>query len=256
MCLLLFAFKTHPTYKLILAANRDEFYDRPTAPAEFWEEAPQLLAGRDLRAGGTWLGITRKGKIAAITNYRDPSSLKKNAPSRGEIVNDFLLGHEDPDTYLNELSKKAAVYNGFNLILGEKGRLYWYSNRGEKPHHLSPGIYGLSNHLLDTPWPKVKMSKDALVRQISGEKNPPPEALFRILMDRTIPEDDHLPSTGVGLELERMLSPIFIQSSNYGTRSSTLLFIDHHDEVTFLERTFTPSHDQVSTVNHEFTLVA
>jgi uncharacterized protein with NRDE domain len=169
-------------------------------------------------------------------------------------VSDFLRGSENPDNYLKKLSEKADVYNGFNLILGEKESLYWYSNRSEEPHHLSPGIYGLSNHLLDTPWPKVKRSKDALVRQISGEKNLSPEALFRILNDRTIPDDNHLPSTGVDLEWERILSSIFIESSNYGTRSSTLLFIDNHDKVTFFERTFTPSHDQVSTVKHLFTI--
>jgi uncharacterized protein with NRDE domain len=252
MCLLLFAFKAHPTYKLILAANRDEYYDRPTAPARFWDEAPYLLAGKDLRAGGTWFGITRNGKIAAITNYRDPSSITKGAPSRGEIVSNYLLGPEGPDAYLKILAKKADGYNGFNLVLGDRERLIWYSNRNGEPHNLSPGIYGLSNHLLDTSWPKVSLSKAALSSRISGGKEPSPEALFRILRDGTVPDDDRLPSTGVGLEWERILSPIFIESPNYGTRSSTLLFIDHNDHVSFFERTFTPALDDVSTVNHAF----
>jgi uncharacterized protein with NRDE domain len=254
MCLLIFAFKTHPTYKLILAANRDEYYDRPTAPAGFWDEAPYLLAGKDLRAGGTWFGITRNGKIAVITNYRDPASIKENAPSRGEIVSHYLLGPDGPDAYLKNLSTKADDYNGFNLVLGERERLIWYSNRSGEPHNLSPGIFGLSNHLLDTPWPKVSSSKDALANQISGGKEPSPEALFRILRDRTIPDDDHLPSTGVDIEWERILSPIFIKSPDYGTRSSTLLFIDHHDHVTFFERTSSPRSDIVSTVNYKFDL--
>ncbi len=256
MCLLIFAFKTHPTYKLILAANRDEYYDRPTAPAGFWDEAPYLLAGKDLRAGGTWFGITKTGKMAALTNYRDPASIKENAPSRGEIVSNYLLGQDGPDAYLKKLSKKADAYNGFNLVLGERERLIWYSNRNREPHSLSPGIYGLSNHLLDTPWPKVSQSKDALASQISGGKEPSPEALFRILRDRTVPEDDRLPSTGVDLKWERILSPIFIESPSYGTRSSTLLFIDHHNHVAFFERTSSPRSCNVDTVIHEFDLEA
>lgn len=254
MCLLIFAFKVHPAYKLILAANRDEYYDRPTAPAGFWDEAPHLLAGKDLRAGGTWLGITRTGKIAAVTNYRDPASIKNNAPSRGEIVSNYLLGPDSPGTYLKKLSKKGDIYNGFNLILGERDRLVWYSNRNGEPRDLSPGIYGLSNHLLDTPWPKVSLSKDALAHQLSQKIELSPETLFQLLKDRTVPDDDRLPSTGVGLEWERILSPVFIKSSNYGTRSSTLLFLDLDDHVLFYERTFNSPNDDVSTISQAFDL--
>ena len=254
MCLLIFAFKTHLTYKLILAANRDEYYDRPTAPAGFWDEAPYLLAGKDLRAGGTWFGITKTGKMAAITNYRDPASIKENAPSRGEIVSNYLLGPDSPDAYLKNLSKKTGAYNGFNIVLGERDRLIWYSNRNGEPHNLSPGIYGLSNHLLDTPWPKVSQSKDALASQISGGREPSPETLFRLLRDRTVPDDDRLPATGVGLEWERILSPIFIESPDYGTRSSSLLFIDHHDQASFFERTSSPRSNVVKTVDYIFDL--
>jgi uncharacterized protein with NRDE domain len=155
MCLILLSLKSHPTYKLIIAANRDEYYDRPTAQATFWEESPELLAGRDLRAGGTWLGITKKGRIAAITNYRDPASIKDHALSRGKLVSNFLLGEKSPVDYLERLDQKADEYNGFSLIVGEKDELYWYSNRGDRPLNLSPGIYGLSNHLLNTPWPQL-----------------------------------------------------------------------------------------------------
>ena len=253
MCLLLFAFKTHPSYKLILAANRDEYYDRPTAPSAFWKDAPNLLAGRDLRAGGTWLGITRSGRLAAITNYRDPAGTKKNAPSRGRIVTGFLLGREGPAEYLGELDREGTDYNGFNLIVGENDRLCWYSNHGPGVHRLSPGMYGLSNHLLDTPWPKVVRGKDALKRLLSEDADlSSPEALFRILGDSTSPDDRDLPDTGIGFEWERILSPIFITSPNYGTRSSTLLLIDHQDRVTFIERTFNSSPEHTSSVKYEF----
>ncbi|MCD6296455.1 MAG: NRDE family protein [Deltaproteobacteria bacterium] len=252
MCLILLAIQSHPAYKLVIAANRDEFYERPTAPAAFWDDEPGLLAGRDLRAGGTWLGITTKGRIAAITNYRDPSSIKSDAPSRGSLVTGFLSGRQSPAEYLEGLKKKAHEYNGFNLIVGEKHELYWYSNREEGVQGLSTGIYGVSNRLLDTPWPKVTRGKKMLRALLSEEKNPAPDALFSMLEDRAIPDDKKLPDTGVGLEWERMLSPIFITSPDYGTRSSTLLFIDHYDTVTFIERTFNSSPDHSTTVKYEF----
>ena len=252
MCLILLAFQSHPVYKLIIAANRDEFYERPTAPAAFWEDEPGLLAGRDLRAGGTWLGITAKGRIAAITNYRDPSSIKSDAPSRGSLVTDFLKGQQSPVDYLDGIRNDKHEYNGFNLIVGEKNSLHWYSNRGEGVRDLSTGIYGISNRLLDTPWPKVSQGKKMMGTLLSKVKNPAPDVLFSMLADRSIPDDKKLPDTGVGLEWERMLSPIFITSPDYGTRSSTLLFIDHYDRVTFIEKTFNSSPEHATTVKHEF----
>lgn len=252
MCLILLAFKTDPAYKLILAANRDEYYDRPAAPAAFRKESPHLLAGKDLRAGGTWIGITRDGRIGAITNHRDPASVKKNAPSRGRLVSNFLKGREGPVEYLDKLAREADRYNGFNLIIGEKDQVYWYSNRGDGVKELSPGIHGLSNHLIDTPWPKVVRGKDALARHLSKGENPSPEKLFNILRDRTMAHDDTLPDTGVGLEWERILSPIFILSPAYGTRSSTILFIDLQDHVTFIEKSFDSDPDHVSTRKYEF----
>ncbi len=252
MCLLLLALKSHPVYKLVIAANRDEFYDRPTAPASFWDDRPDILGGRDLRAGGTWFGITKKGRVAAITNYRDPASIKSNAPSRGELVSDFLTGDEKPEEYLASLDLKAGGYNGFNLIVGTKDQICWYSNCGNGTLSLIPGIYGVSNHLLDTPWPKVSQGKTALVEILSNKTAPFPERLFEMLLDRSIPDDDNLPDTGVGLEWERLLSPIFIASPNYGTRSSTILLIDQNDHVTFMERTHIPSQDQSKEVVFEF----
>ena len=252
MCLILLAIQSHPDYKLVLAANRDEFYERPTAPAAFWDDEPGLLAGRDLRAGGTWLGITRNGRIAAITNYRDPSSVKNNAPSRGRLVTGFLSGRQSPVEYLEGLKKDAREYNGFNLILGEKHSLYWYSNRGEGVRDLSAGIYGISNRLLDTPWTKVSRGKKMMSTLLHEEKGPSSDALFSMLADRSIPDDKELPDTGVGLDWERTLSPVFITSPDYGTRSSTLIFIDRKDRVTFIEKTFNASPDHSTTVKHDF----
>jgi len=254
MCLILFAHQTHPLFKLILAANRDEYYSRPSVPPAFWEEAPSLLAGRDMIAGGTWLGITRNGRLGAITNYRDPSSFKKNAPSRGMLVSRFLLGHKSPLEYLEKVRLRAHEYNGFNLILGEKHTFYWYSNRSGTILNLSPGLYALSNHLLDTPWPKVTRGKEIMAQLLAKPESPSPEALFRLLGDRTVPADEMLPATGVGIEWERVLSSLFISSPTYGTRSSTLLFIDRNDRVTFMDRAFDSNPDQMRPAHFEFNL--
>jgi uncharacterized protein with NRDE domain len=237
MCLILFAWKMHENFPLILAANRDEFYERPSAPAAFWEDAPDLLAGRDLREGGTWLGITRKGRLAALTSHRDPSLLKIGAPSRGRLVSDYLRGRDTPEDYLRRIAPDADGYNGFNLIVGDPDDLFCFSNRGVW-ERLEPGIYGLSNHLLDTPWPKVERGKTALTDLLTEKQDPLPEKLFDLLADRTRPPDDHLPDTGVGLEWEKILSPRFIESPVYGTRSSTVLLIDRKGDVTFVERVF------------------
>lgn len=252
MCLLCIAYNAHPHYRLVLAANRDEFYDRPTKPAAFWEETPDLLAGRDLKAGGTWLGITRTGKIAAITNYRQPSLEKIQAPSRGKLVSDFLQGNKDVDDYLAYLTVNGNRYNGHNLIFGDKKRLCWYSNRGGKIDNLSPGLYGLSNHLLDTPWPKVVRIKEAMKRLLSGRDVIDPEEIFSILRDRRPSDDMSLPDTGIGLERERVLSPVFIVSPGYGTRSSTVVSIDREDRVFLAERTYNEDPDHATTVTYEF----
>jgi uncharacterized protein with NRDE domain len=255
MCLILFAINSHPVYKLIFAANRDEFYERPSAPASFWGDAPDLLAGRDLRAGGTWLGITREGKIAAITNYRDPGAMKNHAPSRGMLVTNYLLGGKGPVEYLESLQQDAGKYNGFNLLVGGPDTLYWYSNCGKGIHAVSSGVHGLSNHLLDTSWPKVCRGKASLARLISAEGSPSPEALFDMLRDRRIAHDEALPSTGVGIEMERLLSPLFIKISDYGTRSSTVFCIDRKDRVWFMERTFNSGLDQPDTREFRFSLI-
>lgn len=237
MCLVLFAFKMHPRYPLVLAANRDEFYDRPTAAADFWPEAQDVLAGRDLKDGGTWLGITKRGRLAALTNYRDPSSVKDNAPSRGWLVRNYLIGREEPEEYLRNRAEASREYNGFSLIVGDCSRMCYFSNRGDL-QTLPPGLYGASNRLLDTPWPKVDRGKKILGKIVTGTDVLDVEDLFDLLTDRMKPDDDLLPDTGVGIEWERILSSIFISSPEYGTRSSTVILIDAKGHCTFVERVF------------------
>lgn len=236
----------------MLAANRDEFYERPTAQAHFWSDASGTLAGRDLERGGTWLGVTRGGHLAAITNYREPQVKLKDAPSRGLLVSRFLEGTEDACQYLSGLSESASRYNGFNLIVGDGHRLCYFSNRGGAPEEIQPGVHGLSNHLLDTPWPKVERGRKALARLLEGDAAFSTEAVFGVLADDARAQDEALPCTGVGLELERMLSPLFIESQVYGTRSSTLLLFKRSGEVLFIERTFTRGDGVPKDVRYEF----
>ncbi|MBT8341000.1 MAG: NRDE family protein [Desulfatitalea sp.] len=238
MCLILFAYDTHPHLRLVLAANRDEYYRRPTAPADFWPDCPHILAGRDLAHYGTWMGVTRSGRLAAITNYRAPSTLKTNAPSRGRLVSDFLAGDTPPDAYLRQIASMADQYNGFNLIIGDPEDLFYYSNQSRNIMQLSPGVYGLSNHLLDTPWPKVAKGKQRLRQLLSDGTPPVPEPFFHLMRDQTVPPDAQLPDTGVGLPLERLLGSVFIKSPGYGTRNTTLLFWEKHDRLDFYEQTW------------------
>jgi uncharacterized protein with NRDE domain len=237
MCLIAFAYNVHPSYRIILAANRDEFYERPSSPADFWRDKPQVLAGRDLKEGGTWMGVTRNGKFAAVTDYRDPSTFKSNAPSRGGLVSRYISGNQNANDYLEKISKQTDKYNGFNLVLGDQDDLFIFSNRGEK-QKLKPGIYGLSNHLLNTKWPKVTRSKRMLKAALNKKGNQLEEELFTILTDRHVPPDENLPATGIGLEWERVLSTIFIKSPFYGTRSSTILLIGKNGRVKFVEKVF------------------
>lgn len=233
MCLITLAWQSHPDYPLIVAANRDEFYGRPTLPARFWPEAPQLLAGRDLAAGGTWLGVTRQGRFAALTNYRDPAA-PVGERSRGLLVSAFLQGEDSPMAYARQVAAVGEHYGGFNLLLGNREELVIVGNRGTSPQRLSPGIHGLSNHLLDTPWPKVEKAKAGLVQALS---RPVPETLLALLADAGPAADASLPDTGVGLAMERMLSPLFIHTPQYGTRASTVLVLGR-ERLSFTEQTF------------------
>ncbi len=237
MCLILFSYKLHPDYQLVLAANRDEFYDRPTASLDYWSDHLDVLAGRDLKGNGTWLGVTRSGRLAAVTNYRDTTAHIKNAPSRGILIRDFLTANSSPEHYLKAVSKKSKAYNGFNVIAGDPSGLYYYSNRASGVRQLQPGLYGISNHLIDTAWPKIRRGKDLLQDQLNGREKIDIEKIWRILADRWLPADKALPNTGVGLEWERILAPLFISSPDYGTRSSSIVLVKYSGRITFMERT-------------------
>jgi uncharacterized protein with NRDE domain len=244
MCLILLAYDVHPEYRLILAANRDEFYDRPTLPMAFWEDHPEILAGRDLKGGGTWLGMSRSGRFAAITNYREPGGPKPDAPSRGFLVSAFLSENTPSKTYLESVSAVGQTYSGFNLIVGNASGLYYYSNRQPGIHRLQPGWYGLSNHLLNTPWPKVEKGLALLKSTILDADSVDMEPIFHLLKNREVPPDERLPNTGVGMEWERILSPIFIQSPGYGTRSSSVMLIGRNGMAQVAEQTFKAGFDQ------------
>jgi uncharacterized protein with NRDE domain len=242
MCLILLAHRAHPDYPLVFAANRDEFYDRPTAPAAFWQDAPHVLAGRDLTAGGSWMGVTRSGRWAALTNFRDPPAARPGRPSRGALVADFLRGEATPEDYIAAVAADAERYDGFNLLVGDLTRAVYFGNRmpdNAAPRRLEPGLYGLSNHLLDTPWPKVARGR-RMLGQLMDAGAPTPEALLEILYDTEIAPANALPQTGVGADWERVLSASFIATPTYGTRASTALIIDHTLTATFVERSFLP----------------
>jgi uncharacterized protein with NRDE domain len=237
MCLIFISLQHHPTYKLIVAGNRDEFYHRKTAVADYWTDHPNILGGRDLEAGGTWLGITTSGRISMLTNYRDLRNLKLNAPSRGHLVSDFLASDATPANYLHEIDSKGSAYNGFNLIVGTLDELWYCSNYGRPASRLTNGFYGISNHLLETPWPKVvngRRSMEKILRQTVID----PEDIFQVLSNDERAPDHLLPDTGLPLERERALSSMFIKSDNYGSRCSTIILADKTDNVLFAERTF------------------
>lgn len=252
MCLIAFSYKQHPRYDLVFAANRDEFYERPTRPAQFWEEHPAVLAGKDLKAGGTWLGINRAGEFGALTNYRDPDMRKEDSPSRGHLVLQYLTNSDDPDEYLENIDRISGRYDGFNLLSGTLENLKYYSNKTNEIVHVEPGIHGLSNDLLDTPWPKVERARRELENLLKQDA-PDEQALFDLLKNDSPAPDSVLPDTGIPLELERAVSPIFIRTSKYGTRSSTILLIDKKGLVTFEERRYRPGTTEVDDVNrYEF----
>lgn len=237
MCLILFAYQVHPKYQLIVAANRDELHNRPAASAHYWEDQPEILAGRDLERMGTWMGITTAGRFAALTNYRDLKELRAGKRSRGELVADALKYQDSYKEYMEELTKKNEQYPGYNLLAGTVNDLYYYSNISREIQKIKPGIHGVSNHLLNTGWPKVKKGKEEMSRMINNKQANLTEELMTLLRIDTPFQDEHLPDTGVPLEIERMLSPLFIKSENYGTRCSTVLLISEK-EIRFVERVY------------------
>ena len=241
MCIALIAHEAHALYPLIIAANRDEFHARPTLPAHWWPE--DILAGQDIVAGGTWMGVHRSGRVSVLTNFRDGTQRDPSARSRGELVVTSLVSQRTPQRLLSDVLSSSEKYQGFTLITGRPGDLFYTSNRNWMVKRVPTGVSGLSNNFLDTPWPKVERAKERL-RVALADPRVEPAALFDMLRDATPAVDNELPDTGVGIELERLLSSPFIIGGNYGTRSSSLLLIDRVGGVEFIERTFDLQGDQ------------
>ena len=223
MCLIIFSWHPEASHPLVLTANRDETYNRPTRSVHVWEDYPEIIGGRDEKCRGSWLAINRQGKFAAVTNFREiPTAPTKQ--SRGHLVSDFLIRNIPAKDYLYEVQLQDTSYAGFNLLVGDSTGLFYHSNRRQGVQVLKPGTYGLSNHLLDTPWPKVKKAKAGFSRIMSAHQgNPPTNALLSLMTDHSLPSDRLLPDTGVGLEKERFLASCFIKSDDYGTRNTTIL---------------------------------
>ena len=235
MCLIVVGWRVDPDFPLVVAANRDEFHARPTAVATFWADAPEVIAGRDLEAGGTWLGITRGGRFAAVTNVREPGAAK-GLHSRGRLTQAFLEGRQSAADHVGLI--KMGDYSGFNLLVGDGQSLWYCSNRGTKPLELAPGVYGLSNHLLDSPWPKLLTARQKFSQALTHL--PDREPLFDILADDEIVPDSELPDTGIPLDWERRLSAIFVRADGYGTRASTVIVQAADGSINFEERSFGP----------------
>lgn len=250
MCLIVFAWDTHPKYQLVLAANRDEFYERPTASAGYWEDHPQILGGRDLKAGGSWMTVSQQGMFAAVTNYRDLANIKENAVSRGALPTGFLMEEKSPVQYLNDLQQKADQYNGFNLLVADQKHMGHYSNYEGHVNMLKPGIYGLSNALLDTPWPKVASAKTKFEQLISNSFHA--EELIAMMADTSVAEDDALPDTGVSKDMEKSLSAMCIRMEGYGTCCTTVITIDRAGVVDFTEKSYPVGNRKEETVNYQF----
>lgn len=238
MCLVAFQLQSHPKYKLVMMANRDEAYARSTAPAQFWSDYPNILAGRDLEQMGTWLGVNKQGKVAALTNYRDFTLRETGNLSRGHIVTSYLQSDLSAQMFMDQLHTDRANYAGCNVLAGSADEMFYYSNIEQSIKHLTKGTHGLSNALLDTPWPKVDRTKALLAEYMEQTTEIDPDVLFNIMQRAEPFPTKQLPDTGVGEDLESLLSSIFIQSEEYGTRCTTVLTIDSDDHINFEERTY------------------
>lgn len=254
MCLILFAWRQHADYPLVLIANRDEYYARPTQAAHWWDDAP-IFGGRDLEAGGTWMGIGRDGRFAAVTNVREPGGMQAGRISRGELTRGYLAEKLSAEDYLEQVAGRKLDYSGFNLLLGDSDKLLFFSNRDNHGTGIvEPGVHGVSNGAFDEPWPKLASGRDELSALLEG--NLERDSLMGILTDHRIAEDHELPSTGVPLEFERMLSSRFIRSPDYGTRASTVLTIDAAGRVEFSEQNFTAEGRPTERVEESFVIEA
>src|SRR6202034_1651986 len=254
MCLILIAWRGAAKYPCVVAATRDELHSRPASPAHWWPSCPPILAGRDLSAGGTWLGMTRTGRFAALTNYRDPEQRRHGTPSRRTLVASILMSGDSLERSLEHLRGVSADYNGFSLLFSDGERLAIYESARGSGRVLGPGVYGLSNHLLDTPWPKLRNAKSALASAMT--RLPDEQPLLELLRDERQADDTQLPRTGVSLDWERLLSSAFIRSPDYGTRCSSILLIDRHGGVRFSEWSWDESGALSSQVEHRFETTA
>ena len=256
MCLILIAHRADPRYPLVVAANRDEFFRRPTAAAQYWPDAPHVLAGRDLEKGGTWMGVTTDGRWAAVTNFRDGTPAQSGARSRGELVAGYLRGSVDAQDHMTAVESDGREYHGFNLLAGDAAVTHYLSNRDQGSMMLAAGVYGLSNHLLDSPWPKVERGKRALREALAQGAKPDRliEKLLAALSDRSIADERLLPSTGISKDWEKALSAAFIGAPGYGTRASTVLLVDTEGEVYFRERSFGESGELTEDRRYRFAI--
>lgn len=237
MCLIAFAWQVAGR-PLLLLGNRDEFHPRPTRAANFWDDEghPELLAGKDLQAGGTWLGVTRRGRFAALTNIRSPGA-RPGPRSRGKLVLDYLTGDMSPEDYMRSLTDDLDGYAGFNLLAGTAQQLWHLNSEGRQAQALKPGIYGLSNASLNSPWPKLQTLCHDLEAHLGADN----ETLLGLLKDISEYPDTQLPDSGVSVEWERRLSATFILGEDYGTRASSLLGMDADGSITFVEESFGPN---------------
>jgi uncharacterized protein with NRDE domain len=253
MCLILFAYDTHPSYKLVLTANRDEFYARPTQQAHFWPEQPHILAGKDLQAGGTWIGVSKAGKLAALTNYRDPANINPDAPSRGALTIDFLNSALSAKDYLHQIDKNGLEYNGFNLLLLDETGLWCYNNLQRAITQVPSGVHGLSNATLNTSWPKTDSAKQQLA-QLTANETIEKTALVAMMENKSTAPDEMLPKTGVPYQWEKLLSARFIESESYGSRITTVITITHANEISFLEKSHSIAGSEEKVIEFSFSI--
>lgn len=240
MCLILIAHRASARYPLVIAANRDEAYARPALPAGAWSDCPDIVGGRDLEAGGTWMALSRTGRFAALTNFRQGGTRDASLRSRGALVAGYLASDVAPQAYLQATTRDDGCYNGYSLLAGDHTGLWFHSNRGNGVAAVAPGVHGLSNHLLDEPWPKVTEGVAVLEQALTLDVAPLMARLFLQLSDRTPAPAHALPATGIAPERERELSASFIAAPRYGTRASTVIVVAADGRVDFAERTFGP----------------
>ena len=252
MCLIIVSYKVHPEYPLLIAANRDESYQRPTRQAEYWQIEPSILAGQDLEKGGSWLGMNKYGRIAAVTNYRSGAKLKVSNTSRGLLVSEYLKHKKPSRSYLDSCLANLADFDAFNLLLGDVNGLYFLNSREKTYTQLQAGFYGISNGDFDSNWPKVERAKQQIHELLKADQLDSHEAILTTLTDKYLPDDESLPDTGVGIEWERALAPIFITTKDYGTLSSSVVSVNKNDKVRFTERSYDRLGDIQNTRQFEF----